>query len=186
MKNKKWVIIAVAIILIVIIIAGFFYFNKSNNNLNITKIDTESTNIKVEYSEAELTGEWSECKAKITLSDEKVSIEGTGVTTSENTIKITTAGTYYITGTISDGNILVEAKETDEVQLVLDNTSITSKCAAPINGVKAAKLTITLGENSVNSITDNDNYTNLTDTENSEPDATIFTKTDLVIYGSVN
>lgn len=184
MKNKKKMIITAAIVLVILIIIVIVYFGKLNNNKsNIIQIDTESTKLEVEYSEAELTGEWSEYKAKITLSNEKVSVEGTGVTTSGNTIKITTAGTYYITGTISDGNILVEAKETDEVQLVLDNSSITSKTTAPINGVKAAKLTITMAENSVNTITDSDNYTSLTDTENLEPDAAIFTKTDLVING---
>ena len=187
MNNKKSIIITAAIvsvIIIIIIIIIIAYFGKLNNNKsNVVQIDTESTNIEVEYSEAELTGEWSEYKAKITLSDEKVSVEGTGVTTSGNTIKITTAGTYYITGTISDGSILIEAKETDEVQLVLENSSITSKCTAPINGVKAGKLTITMAENSVNTITDSDNYTSLTDTENLQPDAAIFTKTDLVING---
>lgn len=185
MKNRKSMAIVAGIVLVILIIVLIAYFGKSNNNnSNVIQIDTESTNIEVEYSEEELTGQWSEYKAKITLSDEKVSVEGTGVTTSGNTIKIITAGTYYITGTISDGNILVEAKETDEVQLVLDNSSITSKTTAPINGVKAAKLTITMAKNSINTITDSDNYTSLTDTENQEPDAAIFTKTDLVINGN--
>lgn len=185
MKNKKIVIIAVAILFIVILIVATFYFRKLNNNkTNLTQIDTESTKIEVEYSEKELTGEWSEYKAKITLNDTKTIIEGTGVIITGNNIKINSAGTYYITGSISDGSIMIEAKETDEVQLVLDSVSIISKNTAPINGVKAAKLTITLKENTVNTITDSDNYTSLTDIENQEPNGTIFTKTDLVINGA--
>ena len=182
MKNKKGMIIALLLIIIIIVVI-FAYLYKNNEKSNEMQIDKESTKIEVEYSKEELTGEWAEYKAKITLDDAKTIIEGSGVTTSGNTIKITAAGTYYITGTISDGNILIEAGKDDEVQLVLDEASITSKTTAPINGVKAAKLTITLADNSVNTITDSDNYTTLTDTENQEPDATIFTKTDLVING---
>ena len=187
MKNKKNIMICLLLIIAVIVcILIYFYFSKdkNNKNSNTTQIDTESTNIEVEYSEEELTGEWAEYKAKITLNDTKVAVEGTGVTTNGNTIKINSAGTYYITGTISDGNILIEAGSNDEVQLVLDNTTITSKTTAPINGIKAAKLTITLADNSINTITDSDNYTTLTDTEKSEPDGAVFTKTDLVINGT--
>lgn len=68
--------------------------------------------------------------------------------------------------------------------MVLDNATITSKQTAPINGVEADKLTITLADNSVNTITDSNSYTTFTDTEKSEPDGAIFTKTDLVINGN--
>lgn len=184
MKNKKMIFIITILILICILAIGIYFYKLGNDNSNKTQIDTESTNIEVEYSKKELTGEWAEYKAKITLSDTKVVVEGAGVTTSGSTIKINSAGTYYITGTISDGSILIEAGSDDEVQLVLDNAVVISKSTAPINGVKAGKLTITLAENSINTITDTDNYTSFTDTEKSEPDGAIFTKTDLVINGT--
>lgn len=184
MKNKKRILITLLLIILIVSILIYFYKTKNNENSNFVQIDTESTDLEVEYSREELTGEWAEYSAKITLNDTKVEIEGTGVTTTGNTIKINSEGTYYITGSISDGNILIEAEENDEVQLLLDNASITSKTTAPINGVKSEKLTITLVENSINTITDSDSYTNLTDVENSEPDGTIFTKTDLTINGT--
>lgn len=184
MKNRRMMVIITILLLICVLAIGIYFYKSNNNNSNITQIDTKSTDIEVEYSQKELTGEWAEYKAKITLNDTKVVVEGSGVTTTGTTIKINSAGTYYITGSISDGSILVEAGSSDEVQLVLDNVCITSKTTAPINGVKAAKLTITLVENSVNTITDSDNYTSFTAPEDSEPDGTIFTKTDLVINGT--
>ena len=65
--------------------------------LNMFGIDTKGTNIEVEYNQQELTGEWAEYAAKITLDDIKTVIEGKGVTNNGNTITINSAGTYYIT-----------------------------------------------------------------------------------------
>ncbi len=186
MNNNKVlkIFISLLIILIIIFIILYFYPKSSKPNSEYTKINTQSTNLNVEYSDKELTGEWSDYIAKITLDDTKTSIEGKGVTNNANTIKINSAGTYYITGSMSDGNILIEAGKNAEVQLVLDNVSITSKSTAPINCITCSKLTITLAENSENNITDNEVYTTFTDTEKTEPDGAIFTKTDLVINGN--
>lgn len=186
MNEKKLKIFAglLLIALIIIFIICYFYENKKDTSSDYVQIDTEGTDLEVEYNNAELTGEWSDYSAKITLDDTKTIVEGKGVTNNGNVITINSAGTYYITGTISDGNILIEADKNDEVQLVLDNASITSNQTAPINGITADKLTITLAENSTNTITDSSSYTTFTDTEKSEPDGAIFTKTDLVINGN--
>lgn len=107
-----------------------------------------------------------------------------GVTSNGNEITINSAGSYYITGEVSDANIVINAGKDDDVQLILDNCSITSTTTAPINGIQCDKLTITLEDNSENTITDSSTYTKFTDTQSSEPDGTIFTKTDLIINGS--
>lgn len=187
MKNKTKILISIILITaiaMVVLVISKSYSNKKTEDSDFVQIDTTSTNIEVEYETQELTGEWSEYAAKITLDDSKITIEGKGVTNTNNSITIKSEGTYYITGSISDGNILIETNKTDDVQLVLDNCSITSKTTAPINGIEADKLTITLADNSENSITDSSSYTQFTDTESSEPDGAIFTKTDLVINGN--
>lgn len=102
----------------------------------------------------------------------------------DNTITINAGGTYYITGSISDASIVIDASKDEDVQLVLDNCSITSLKSSVINGIKCNKLTITLADNSENTLTDNSNYTVFTDTEDSEPNGTLFTKSDLVINGN--
>ena len=126
------------ILLIIIAIFMILYFCQNFGN-EYTQINTQSTSLDVKYSDAELTGEWSDYVAKITLDDTNTLIEGNGVTHNANTIKINSAGTYYITGSISDGNILIEAAKNAEVQLVLDNVSITSQSTAPINCVECSK-----------------------------------------------
>lgn len=182
MKNNTKLLILTGIIVIILVLA--IGINNLYNRSEYAQIDTTSTELQTEYDSNELTGNWSDYAAKITLNDSKVIIEGNNVTNNENTIIIKSAGVYYITGSISDGNILIEAGKEDNVQLVLDNCSITSITTAPINGITANKLTITLAENSENVITDSNAYTVFTDAESSEPDAAIFAKTDLVINGT--
>lgn len=184
--NKKINIVITLLFLILVIILVVYYFSQSKNQKksDYIEINKESTQLNVEYSQKELTGAWESYTAKIILDDSKISIEGNGVINKSNTIVINNAGTYYLTGSISDGNIVVETTNNDEVQLVLDNVSITSKNTAPIIGIKAKKITITLAENSKNTITDSSLYTSFIDNEKTEPNATLFSKTDLVINGN--
>lgn len=186
-KNNRTIKIFICLLVLIAIgtfVIIYLYKKQDNENLGYTQINTKGTELSVEYNEEELKGEWSEYVAKINLSDEKTIVEGKGVTVIENTISIKSAGTYYITGNITDGNIVIDANDKDEVQLVLDNASITSKNTAPINGIECSKLTITLADNSENTITDSEVYTTFTDNEKLEPDGAIFTKTDLVINGN--
>ena len=180
-KNSKLFII-ILILALVVVLGIVLYLGTRVNIIQTNEVSLSDLN--VEYTKSELSGEFSSYTAKITLSDSKVQIEGSGVASSGNTITINSAGTYYITGTISDGTIQIDAGKESDVQLVLDNVNITSKNTSVINGIKANKLTITLAENSVNTVTDSSKYTAFTDTEKSEPDACIFSKTDLVINGS--
>ena len=76
-------------------------------------------------------------------------------------INITKAGTYRISGTISNGQIAVNANNSDEVKLILDNANITCKTAPAIIIYNAlddkkegeAGATIVLADDSENKIT---------------------------------
>ena len=183
MKKSKIIIITTALVLIALIVGVIIYIKINSNSDEITR---NSTELNIQYTEAELSGSYENYTAKILLNNEDITIEGQGVSVSENEIKITTEGCYYITGDSENANIVIEANKNDNVQLVLDNCNLTSKTTAPINGIKCNVLTITLAENSNNTISDIGTYTKFTDTEKSEPDGTIFTKTELVINGTGN
>lgn len=191
MKNKKLVIIIIILIVILMGTIYLCYFSDNEESIlsnvisseNI-EVRTESTELNIQYSEEELNGDYSQYDTKIILNDAEIEIEGSGVLKKNNTLTISTGGKYYITGSISDGNIVIDADKDEEVQLILDNVSITSKNTSPINGIKAGKITITLVDGSENAITDSNNYTEFTDDDKTEPDATIFSKTDLIINGN--
>ena len=194
MDNKYIKIIAGIVCGVAVLAFAVVYtLSKNNGNLvsgnngvvNNSEIVTEATELAIDYTESELKvdnlGNYS---AKITLADNNITLDGAGATISGSTVTIQKAGVYYITGSLSDGNIVVSADKSDDVQIVLDNVNLTSKTTSPINCIKAGKLTITLASGSVNTISDSENYIVFTDTEKEEPDATIFSKTDVVINGS--
>lgn len=192
-KNNKKIIIIVECLVIIGIIVGLVIasMNKnstSNENNNSNKesssdeeivVTEESTDLSVEYTSDELSGKYSDYKAKIDLSS--MSANGSGVSVSGTTITIQEEGVYYFSGTTEDGNIVVNA-EKKEVVLVFENANITAKNTSVINVIKSKKTTINLVENSTNTFTDSANYTEFTDDD--EPNACVFSKSDLVINGN--
>ncbi|MBR0355058.1 MAG: carbohydrate-binding domain-containing protein [Oscillospiraceae bacterium] len=94
-------------------------------------------------------------------------------------ISITAEGVYVFSGTASEVTILVEAGDSDKIQLVLDGLSITNSDFPCIYVKNAGKVFVTTTE-SENSLTVTDAFTADGDTNT---DAVIFSKDDLVLNG---
>ncbi|MBR0461972.1 MAG: carbohydrate-binding domain-containing protein [Erysipelotrichaceae bacterium] len=95
-------------------------------------------------------------------------------------VYITEEGTYTLSGELK-GSVIVNVADDEEVQLVLDNITIDSSDFAVIYVKEADKVTITMTEGSVNTLSDESTYTQI-DAE--DVDAVIFSKADLVINGN--
>lgn len=80
--------------------------------VDFTSTEVTSGAITVTYTDRELTGAYDSPVTDLELENEDV--------------VISSAGTYVLSGTISDGQIVVEAGEADKVQLVLNGVSITN------------------------------------------------------------
>lgn len=116
----------------------------------------------------------------ITLNSTSIDVSGSGVTVSGTTATITAAGTYIASGTLNDGQINVNTQDAGVVKLVLDDVDVYCSNSAPVNIVDADAVFIFLeGDNYV---ADGSSYTSLD--ADGEPDATVFSKSDLVITGS--
>ncbi|MBQ1910742.1 MAG: carbohydrate-binding domain-containing protein, partial [Erysipelotrichaceae bacterium] len=94
-------------------------------------------------------------------------------------VKINKAGTYILEGTLN-GSVIVEVSDSEDVQLVLNNVTINSADFAGIYIVEGDEITITLAEDSVNTISDSSAYTQI---DSNEVDALIYSKADLFING---
>ncbi len=87
---------------------------------------------------------------QITLSDgasagDQVTIEGDIITISQE-------GTYLLSGSLSDGQIVIDADDTAKIQLVLNNVTITNSGSAAIYVASADKVFITSAAGSVNTL----------------------------------
>ena len=108
-------------------------------------------------------------------------IEGDGASVSGNTVTISRAGTYRLSGDMADGNLLVNAEENDEIRLVFDGFSIASADIAPIYVSQCGSVTVETAAGTENSVTDGRTYEKTEDDES--PDAAIFSECDLILEG---
>ena len=118
--------------------------------------------------------------AEINLMGSKAEVEGTGVTIEGSTVTITSEGIYSISGELTNGQIIIDAPEAS-VHLKLNNVNITSGTSAPLLINDAKKTYITLGYNSVNSLTDG--RSDAIPEGEDIPDAALFSRDGLTING---
>ncbi|MBR4345803.1 MAG: carbohydrate-binding domain-containing protein [Oscillospiraceae bacterium] len=119
--------------------------------------------------------------ANIFLSDEGITVEGTGAESSGSVLTVTQAGLYHIEGSLSDGQIIVETDKESDVTLELDGVDITCTTSCALWVKSGDKVTIKVKNGSTNTLSDGESYS---DTSEDAPDACIYSKDDLVIKGS--
>ena len=134
-----------------------------------------------EFSGRDLDPSYDEAAATVILSDDGVTVDGSGVTVDGADVTITAAGTYLITGTLSEGSITVAAGEEDKVQLVLSGVSVHNSDGPALYVRSGDKVFLTLADGTDNALTDGSGYT-VTDGD-TELDAAVFSRSDLTING---
>jgi hypothetical protein len=140
--------------------------------------------ITVEYDPEDLaTNDGGAGGSTIELAGDLIVFHGTGAIVDGAHITITAAGRYTVSGTLDDGQIIVDSQDEEAVVLVLDGADIACSTSAPIYVLNAGKLVITLADGSENSVTDGASYL-LADDASGEPNAAIFSKDDLTINGT--
>ena len=112
----------------------------------------------------------------VTLNGNSIDVDnGAGTQISGTTITITSAGTYRLSGTLNDGQIIVDTNDEEVVRLILNGVNIASATNPPICVENADKTVIFLAA-------DTQNY--LTDSLDNGENGALFSKDDLTIYGS--
>ena len=109
----------------------------------------------------------------IQLNGNTASCDSNSVVIDGGTITITAEGIYRISGTLTDGQIVVDAGDTEKVQLVLAGADITSSTSAAIYALEADKVFITSAENTENTLTNGGEYVAIDD---NNIDSVIFAK----------
>ncbi len=123
------------------------------------------------FSKRDLSGEYDAEEAVLIDLDEA---EGSDVVISE-------AGTYVISGALSNGSVIVDAADEDKIQLVLNGARISSDTYAAIYVKQADKVFITLAEGTENELANGGSFTQRDD---NSVDGAIFSKDDLTINGA--
>lgn len=151
----------------------------SENQKNIELTDS---NVDINFTDRDKSSEYDESSAvKITLNGSSAVVSGSGVNISGSTVTITSAGTYIISGSLSDGQIVIAASDSDKVQLVLNNAEINCNTSAAVYVKSADKVFVTLPAGTTNSLGGGTEYVQ---TDDNTVDGVIFSKSDLTLNGT--
>lgn len=92
--------------------------------------------------------------SQITLADQTATVTGQGASFSDQTLTISQAGTYVLTGSGKNLKLVVEAADTDQVYLVFQNLTLEGE-GTLLQVNKAHEVVISLAEGSQNALTEN-------------------------------
>lgn len=191
-RRKKLLALFCATALSMTAVAGCTGTESSTGNVvsSETEVNAEETVAQSEtgtfssadmFTERDLAGTYEESGAVyVTLSDDGITGETDGVAINGQTVTITAEGTYIFCGTLSEGQIVVDA-DNAKVQIVFDNVDITCASSAAVYVKSAEKVFVTLAEGSQNTLRNTDEYVAIDD---NNIDAVIFAKSDLTLNGT--
>jgi hypothetical protein len=134
------------------------------------------------YDADDLT--WDAAKeVAVTLKDgaSTAAANAAGVKVDGDTVTITAAGTYRLSGSLSDGRVVIAAGKEDVVRVVLDGVSLASSTGSPFTVQSANEAIVFLEEGSSNSIKDAATYT---DQGTDAPNAALYSMADLTLAGT--
>jgi hypothetical protein len=121
--------------------------------------------------------------AHIVLNGSSIAVDTGTASVDGSTVTITAAGTYSLSGSLSSGQIVVEAPDDEDVRLILSGVSISNNSSAPIFIRSADEVIIVLADGTENHLADAATYV-LDELEAEEPKAALFSKADLTICGN--
>lgn len=142
-----------------------------------------SEELDLSFSKRDLDYSYDESSAtKIQLADGAISIEGDGAAADGSTLTLSADGTYIVSGSLADGEIVVAAGDEDKLQVVFDGVSVTNSDGPAFFVDNADKVFITLAEGTQNSLADGATYS--LDGDDDNRDGAIFSRDDLTINGT--
>jgi hypothetical protein len=158
--------------------SGYLQGNNTANEPPSEEI-CEEENYKIKEDDDDYI--WNSSEAvDIQLNGNSISADTTHVKIQGATATIISSGTYRISGTLTDGKIVVKTEDKEDIKLVFDNAHITCSKFSPLFIADAKKVIVILTDGSENSLTDGAVYDTSID---DEPNGTLYSKADLSIFG---
>ncbi|MDD6024309.1 MAG: carbohydrate-binding domain-containing protein [Oscillospiraceae bacterium] len=142
-------------------------------------VSTAESTVEASVPEVQEEAPSSESSGTISLDGKEISFTGSGISVEGTVATISEAGSYEISGTLEDGQIIVDAGKNAEVLLTLNSVNLTCSSGSPLSILKADSTVITLVGDNIISDTANYSFAEGED----EPDAPLYAKSDLTLQG---
>jgi len=168
----------VKLLLVVLVFAAFtgcrrYDATDSSDNTKIDNITGYEDSADYVWDNSEITD--------IALNGNSVTENSDAVSSDGGKVTITSAGTYRISGTLTNGQIIISTADENIVRLILDEVNINCNTSSPVFVKNATKVMIVLADKTQNILSDGTTY--VLDSDN-EPNATIFSKSYLSFFGT--
>ena len=184
MSTSRWIDRICVIVITLSLIMTVLFMNGEKLGIELVSDTDAEAYVGNEYFTAnDLNGSWDTSEATvITLAGDTAKISGNGAYWLDGSLKIVQTGQYVISGELTDGNIVVDAKQYSKVWILLDGVTIFCSDDACIRVDQADKVFLTLAEGSKNILTGGETFSEsaLADGAN----AVIFSHDDLTINGA--
>lgn len=122
-----------------------------------------------------------ENSVRITLNGASAEADSDSVQISEGIVTISAEGTYIISGTLDEGQIVVRVQDSEKVQLVLDEATIQCADSAALYVAEGDKVFVTLADGTENALINGGTFA---DEQDESIDGALFSRQDLTINGS--
>lgn len=122
-----------------------------------------------------------ENSVRITLNGASAEADSDSVQISEGIVTISAEGTYIISGTLDEGQIVVCVQDSEKVQLVLDEATIQCADSAALYVAEGDKVFVTLATGTENALINGGTFA---DEQDESIDGALFSRQDLTINGS--
>ena len=113
---------------------------------------------------------------------DQIIVEGVGAEVAGSTVTITAGGSYRLSGSLPDGQVIVAARNSETVQLILNGADIASSSSAPVFVKSAKSATLVLEDGSVNVLADGATRP-ATAAGEDEPNVALYSAVDLAVSG---
>lgn len=181
--HKQIDLICVAVLVCTLLVTVLFM---NGQKLGLTPVfdgDAESSSDSAYFTKNDRDSDWDSAGAtRITLSGERANVAGGGAYVLDGSVVIAQAGRYILSGTLTDGSVIVSADSTSKVWLLLDGADISRSDDACLRVEQADKVFLTLAAGTENSMTSGAEYSETALNDNTG--GAIFSRDDLTINGS--
>lgn len=182
MSTGKHFFALCALVLALALAVTVLFMNGEKLGIRVIRDEDSETNEDSGYfTTNDQNTAWTAATA-ITLSGDTATVSGSGAYANGGSVTIASAGYYDVTGTLTDGSLIVDAGKNAKVFLRLNGVTITCSDDAAIRVDQADKVFLTLAEGTENTVTSGENYSEAALAD--KTDGAIFAHDDLTINGS--
>ena len=181
--HKSFDKICVIVMSLALVITILFMNGEALGIEKIVDADAERNSDSEYFTDSDIDGNWTGYQVRtITLRGDGAKISGTGAYMEYGDLYITQSGYYEISGELTDGQIIIDAKKYSKVWIRLNGVSVYCSDSACLLVEQADKVFLTIGEGTENRFESGGTFSE--EAVSAGVNGVIYARDDLTINGS--